>query len=165
MEVALQTFADESPEHRRRASKDLARVQNARKALTGMLQGLQTPSFMQQKEQTEQSMRERLLADAELRRYEKAWQQIAELQEERVALLGRIPEFRSPYYEFAKHLVLIASEDQKPSEERLREYRDSARESLEHQLFSPAPIYDDLEIAKLANELSMFAERWGGDDE
>ena len=58
----------------------------------------------------------------------------------------------------------MASEDQKPSEDRLREYRDSARESLELELFSTAPIYDDLESAKLATELAMFVERRGGDD-
>jgi hypothetical protein len=64
----------------------------------------------------------------------------------------------------AMQLVLMAAEDQKPSEDRLREYRDSARESLELQLFSTAPIYDDLEAAKLATELSLFVERRGGDD-
>jgi hypothetical protein len=165
MEVALQTFADESPEHRRRAGNDLARVQNSRKALTGMLLGLQSPEFMNEKEQVEESRRAKLQADPRLKHYDDAWQRIAELQKDRLALLGRIPEFRSKYYEIAKHLVLMASDDQKPSEDRLREYRDSARESLEHQLYSPAPLYVDLEIIKLASELSMFAERWGADDE
>ena len=164
MEVALQQFADESPEHRRRAGSDLARVQNSRKALTGMLHGLQTPDFIRKKEQAEKAMRARLQDEPKLRHFDEAWQRIAELQEQRLALLGRIPEFRSQYYNIAKHLVMIASEDQKPSEERLRDYRDSARESLEHQLFSPAPIYGDLEICKLSNELALFAERWGGDD-
>jgi hypothetical protein len=164
MEVALQQFANESPEHQRRAANDLARVQNSRKALTGMLQGLQAPSFVERKDRTEEAMRSKLAADPKLRHYDQAWQRIAEVQQEKAALLGRIPEFRSRYYEIAKHLVLMASEDEKPSEDRLREYRDSARESLEHQLFSPAPIYDDLEIAKLAAELSMFAGQWGGDD-
>jgi hypothetical protein len=58
----------------------------------------------------------------------------------------------------------MASEDEKPSEERFKEYRDSGRESLEHQLFSPAPLYDDLEAAKLALQLSLFVEERGGDD-
>jgi hypothetical protein len=86
------------------------------------------------------------------------------LQPKKIALVGRIPEFRSPYYEIAKHLVLMATEDQKPSEKRLREYRDSARASLNLQVFSPAPIYNDLEVSKFATELAMFAGRWGGDD-
>lgn len=164
MEVALQQYANESPENRRRAKKDQGSVQNSRKALTGMLQGLQTPEFIDRKEKAEQMMRTKLQADPKLRKYDDAWTKIADLQPQRVALVGRIPEFRSRYYEFAKHLVLMATDDQKPSEERLREYRDSARASLELQLFSPAPIYDDLEIAKFAAELALFAERWGGDD-
>ena len=41
----------------------------------------------------------------------------------------------------------------------------SDRESLEQQLFSEAPIYDDLETAKLADSLSMFMERAGADNE
>ena len=55
----------------------------------------------------------------------------------------------------------MAREDRKPSSERLREYRDSARESLEQQLFSPAPIYDDLERVKLADSLARFVELRG----
>ena len=138
-------FASESPENRRRAKKDLASIQNSRKAITGMLQGLQTPEFIQRKERNEHSLRAKLQADPRLRKFDDAWQQIAELQARKAALVGRIPEFRSRYYDIAKHLVLMATDDQKPSEKRLREYRDSARASLELQLFSPAPIYDDLE--------------------
>jgi len=164
LEVALQQFANESPEHRRRAGKDLASIQNSRKAMTGMLQGLQTPTFIQKKEQAEKSLRAKLQADPKLRKFEDAWGKVAEVQGKRAALIGRTPEFRSRYFDFAKHLVLMSTEDRKPSEKRLREYRDSARASLELQLFSPAPIYDDLEGHKLAAELSLFAEKWGGDD-
>jgi hypothetical protein len=164
MEVALQQFGGESPEHRRRAQDDLSGVQNSRKALTGMQQGLQTPTFMERKMQAERSMRAKLKADPRLRHYEDAWQRIAEIQDERADLLGRLPDFDSRYYELAKNLVLMATEDQKPSEDRLREFRKSARESFELQLFSPAPIYDDLEAYKLGHDLEMFAELRGGDD-
>ena len=44
-------------------------------------------------------------------------------------------------FHIARHLVRLAAEQPKPNAERLREYRDSALESLEFQLFSPAPIY------------------------
>ena len=46
--------------------------------------------------------------------------------------------------------VRLADELPKPTADRLREYRDSNLESLKFQLFSPAPIYPDLERAKLA---------------
>ncbi len=38
------------------------------------------------------------------------------------------------------------------------------RESLEQQLYSPAPIYDDLELVKLADALALMTEQRGGDD-
>jgi len=47
----------------------------------------------------------------------------------------------------ARTLVRLAEEDAKPNAERLREYRKSARESLEQMLFSEAPIYNDLETS------------------
>ena len=55
-------------------------------------------------------------------------------------------------------------EDEKPSSDRLREFRDSNRESLLQDLLSPAPLYDDLEQLKLADELARLVEIRGGDD-
>jgi hypothetical protein len=164
MEIALQQFTNESAEHERRGRDDLFGVQNSRKAITGMLQGLQTPEFIRRKEAAENSLRSRLHADPELRQFHEAWQRIAEVEAKRAANIGLLPEFRGRYFEIAKHLVLMAIEDEKPSGDRLREYRDSNRESLELELFSPAPIYDDLELAKLAAELALFVERRGGDE-
>jgi hypothetical protein len=53
----------------------------------------------------------------------------------------------------------------KPSAERLREYRDSNLDSLKFALFSPAPIYPDLERAKLTASLTFLAENLGGEHE
>ena len=164
IEVALQQFANESAEHQRRARDDLNGIQNSRKAVTGMISGLQTPSFMHKKGQDERVLRSKVVARPELKKYDGAWRRIAETEQKKVALIGMIPDFRNRYYEFAKHLVLMAAESKKPSEDRLREYRDSARESLELELLSPAPIYDDLEAHRFATELSLFVERRGGDD-
>ncbi|HEX2473861.1 MAG TPA: S46 family peptidase, partial [Lacipirellulaceae bacterium] len=128
MEIALQQFTNESPEHYRRGSDDLFGVQNSRKAITGMLQGLQTPEFIDRKAADEQSLRNELQASSELRRFDEAWQRVAEVEKKKVALIGLLPDFRNRYFTIAKHLVLMASEDQKPSGDRLREYRESNRE-------------------------------------
>jgi hypothetical protein len=164
MEIALQQYTNESPEHYRRGSDDLFGVQNSRKAITGMLQGLQAPEFIERKAADEQSLRSELQASSELRRFDEAWQRVAEVEKKKVALIGLLPDFRNRYFTIAKHLVLMAAEDEKPSGDRLREYRESNRESLELDVFSPAPIYDDLESAKFATELALFMERRGGDD-
>ena len=164
MEVALQQFSAHSPEHERRGRDELFGVQNSRKAVTGMLVGLQDPQFVAEKLDKETALLEKIQANAQLPSAAEAWQRVAAAQPAKVALLEGGVDFRERYYEIAKELVLMAAEDQKPSEERLREFSDSGRESLEHELFSPATIYDDLEIAKLATQLSMFVEQRGGDD-
>ena len=56
----------------------------------------------------------------------------------------------------ARTLVRLAEETAKPNAERLREYREANLESLEQELFSEAPIYDDLETVKLADSLGML---------
>ena len=73
--------------------------------------------------------------------------------------------FHCHQFHIARTLVRMAEEDGKPNAERLREYRQSNRESLEQMLFSAAPIYDDLETLKLADALSMFVTEAGADNE
>ena len=58
----------------------------------------------------------------------------------------------------------MADERAKPNGDRLREFRESNQESLEQSLFSEAPIYEDLETAKLADSLGMFMELAGAED-
>ena len=166
LEVLLQQYGYEGPEQKRRARDDLFGIENSRKAYTGMLQGLQTPSFIQGKEVQEAELLEKLKQDEELSQFVGAWQEIAEIAERQKELRGMNGSFarRSRLYRIAETLVHMAAEDEKPSDERLREYRDSARESLEQQLYSPAPIYEDLEQVKLADALALFVEQRGGDD-
>jgi len=56
-----------------------------------------------------------------------------------------------------------AEERTKPNGERLREYSDARLESLQESLFAPEPIYDDFEIVKLTDSLTMLAEQLGAD--
>ena len=163
-EIMLQQYSLAGPEQLRRASSTRFGIENNRKRTLGMLQGLQTPKFIKTQQQQEDVLLAALRDRADLKDAEAAWQQIAQVQKERAALLDVWTVMDGRYYRFANHLLLMSTEDQKPSGERLREYRDSARESLEQSLFSPAPIYEDLEIAKLADSLSQFAEDRGGDD-
>ncbi len=148
----------------RRARDDMFGVQNSRKAYTGMLSGLQDPKFFEDKAAQEKQLLEAVRKNAKLAPLAKAWDEVAELQEEKRKILHSMETFRSRPYEIAETLYYIAMEDKKPSAERLREYRDSNRESLLQELLSPAPVYADLEQAKLADDLARFAEVRGGDD-
>ena len=166
LEVLYQQYGYEGPEQKRRVRDDLFGVQNSRKAYGGMLQGLQNRAFIASKKREEAQRLKALAEDPELTRYVNAWKTIAELQQRKAELLKHSWALasHSKHYSVAETLVLMAAEDQKPSEERLREYRDSNRESLEQQLFSPAPIYDDLERIKLADAIARYMELRGGDD-
>ncbi|HUT88386.1 MAG TPA: S46 family peptidase [Thermoguttaceae bacterium] len=162
-EILYQQFGLEGEEQDRRVRDDLFGTQNSRKAYTGMIQGLQDPSFFAQKEAEETALRAKVASDPNLKKYADAWKSIEEVQARRGELLGQTPSFAGQHYRIAETLVFMAAEDRKPNSERLREYRESARASLEQQLFSPAPIHPDLEQAKLADSLSLFVERRGGD--
>jgi hypothetical protein len=58
----------------------------------------------------------------------------------------------------------MAEESKKPNGKRLPEYTDAQRESLEQALFSPAPIYDDFERAKLSNSLQFMQDEMGANN-
>ena len=162
-EILYQQFGLDGEEQERRARDDLLGTQNARKAYAGMAQGLQDPSFLARKQAEETALRAKVQSDPGLKQYADAWRTVEEVQARRFDLLGKTASFAGRHYHVAETLLFMAAEDQKPNSQRLREYRESARASLEQQLFSPAPIHLDLERARLADSLSLFVERRGGD--
>lgn len=166
LEILLQQYSYGGEEQKRRARNILFSIQNSRKAYTGMLQGLQNPEFLAAKAETEAGILELLRSKPELRELASAWDEVAAVQQERKALLGLTASFSrmSDLYSVAETLVLMSAEDQRPSEQRLRPFRDSNRESLEQELYSPAPIYPDLETTLLGDQLALFVETRGGND-
>src|SRR5204862_7440226 len=70
----------------------------------------------------------------------------------------------STLFQYARRLLRHGDEMTKPNGERFPEFRDSYRESLELELFSSQPVYDDYEIVKLTDSLSDMATRFGTDD-
>src|SRR5260370_21190995 len=69
--------------------------------------------------------------------------------------------FVSNLFKYARLLLRAVDERAKPNGARIPEFRDSARESLELELFSTEPIYDDYEILRLTDSLTDFAEKFG----
>jgi len=72
--------------------------------------------------------------------------------------------FNSTLFTFARTLVRLAAENEKPNAERLPEYTDARRASLELGLYSPAPIHEDFEKLKLADSLGFMVELLGADN-
>ena len=171
-EVKLLNFSDRSAENKRIAASDLLGVQNGRKAYTGMLAGLHDPRLMATKREAEADLRAAVEGDPDmLARWGDAWARVSEAQAVRSELYPRSIgmgtaglQTSSALYAYAVELVRLADELQKPSGERLREYRDTALDTFYLHLFSHAPIYDELELELMAGGLSWMAEILGGDD-
>lgn len=166
-EVLLSVYSARSDENARRARDEFFGVQNSRKAREGGLAGLLDPELMNKKREQEKRLKEALANDAKLKDSVSAWDKIAEAQKiirqnaTDYNFLERGFAFHSQLFQIARTLLRAAEEHGKPSGERLREFRESARESLELELFSDEPIYDDLEQLKLADSLTFFAGRYG----
>lgn len=163
-EILLQQFSLRGSEHARRAREDLFSIQNSRKARLGMLAGLQDPNLLTDKKADEQALRAAYEAKFGPQSENNPWAVIADVCQQRAALQGKGIALYSQLFGIAQTLVQMAIEDQKPSEQRLREFGEAGRASLLQQLFSEAPIYLDLDTALLGDALSNTVELRGFSD-
>ncbi|NBV44478.1 MAG: DUF1080 domain-containing protein [Planctomycetia bacterium] len=169
LEVLYGAFAGQGPEQARQVAEDLFGVQNSRKARLGVQAGLLDPRIMAARRGAEERDRA-AVAKRAAAGTPSPYERIEAVEKEldavsrRHSLLESGLAFNSKFFANARTILRAAEEAKKPSGERLRELRDSARESLEMQLFSKEPIHDDLEIAKLTDSLSFLASALGGDD-
>jgi len=170
-EVQLATFRGRSPENERISEGEYFGVQNTRKARTGILEGLQDERTFAKKIEAEKKLRDAVAANPEYQKqWGDAWDQIASAEQtyasffERQSAPGVGNGSLGGLYGIARGLLRIAAEDQKENSQRLREYTSARRETLTQQLFSPAPVYPDLEIDRLASGLQLMTELLGAND-
>jgi hypothetical protein len=170
LEVMLGIYSGESTEHARQAKDLLFGVANSRKAREGGLEGLLDPALMNKKKTSENALRAAVAKDPKLKDLAGAWDTLADLMKIRKAnikkygLLEGGSGFFTNYFNIARTLVRAGDEYAKPNELRLSEFNDSSKKSLEQKLFSEAPIYVDLEMAKLADALTFLCEVLGYED-
>ncbi|HMN95614.1 MAG TPA: S46 family peptidase [Phycisphaerales bacterium] len=168
-EVATTAFAGRSPEAARRAEGDLFGIANSRKARTGMLDTLQDPAFIAGKRDADSALRRRIAADAEARDAAAGADAliVASLRDtdDLLARHAVLEQARGAgdLFRIARTLVRLAAESEKPNDERLPPFRDSNRAALELELYSPAPIHEDLEALRLSLWLARIVEVFGGD--
>jgi hypothetical protein len=167
LEVMLLAYSSRSDENARRAKDTLFGVQNSRKAQEGMFAGLLGPQLMAQKQIAEERLRAAVAQDPNAKEALSSWERIAEAEQLiaqnvlRYDLLEEASGFDSTLFEIGRTIVRAVEEKSKPGGERLREFRDSNLESLEFQLFSEEPLYDDFEQVKLADSLTWLFGQLG----
>ena len=171
-EAVLKKYMAMGEEQTRQAQSELNSVQNSLKVYRGQLKGLKDPALFARKQKEEQALRKSISENPERQKtYGEAWDAIAKshksyptyIRERRI--FEQMGGFNSTYFNFARTLVRLADENQKPNAERLPEYTDARRASLELALYSPAPIHNDFEELKLSDSLGFMVELLGADNE
>src|SRR5204863_12614 len=141
--------------------------QNNRKRYDGYLAGLLDPQIWSMLQAREQKLRDAIARDPKLRSTADAYDRIKNaqaytaknaplynyLEQERPIPVGyRGPKaFFGNLFKYARLVLRAVDERAKPNGERIPEFRDSARDSLELELFSTEPVYDDYEILRLTD--------------
>ena len=179
-EVLELAYSARSFENARKAREDLFGHQNSRKGNGGILAGLLDPQILSALRARDQKLRDAIGRDPKLRstiaaydRIKRAQGEIVKnaplynyLEQERPSIVGYRPPraLSGDLFKYARLVMRAIDERAKPNGERIPAFRDSARESLELELFSTEPIYDDYEILRLTDSLTDFASQFGADN-
>ncbi|MDO8756572.1 MAG: S46 family peptidase [Elusimicrobiota bacterium] len=148
-------------EQERRSKDRIFGIENSIKAVTGEYEGLLDPKLMKSLADAESALRK---AAGPL----DSWDRIAAATKK-----AGDRRLQSTYRAYgatkvsglANTIVRYVAEVAKPNDKRYEEFRDSSLESLKFRLFSPAPIYPDMEEFFLARALEDAAKELGEHDE
>ncbi len=168
--VALREFSARGKEQARIARDDIFSYENAVKDYLGLQGGLSNPEFMARRAAVEKSLRDAVAADPKMHKeFGGAWEAIAKAEKAFASFYAEYRAFgfalrQSRLYVFARDLVRLPAERAKPNEQRLREYTDANLDSLKQDLFSEAPVYDDLEILMLSEAFKEMLGSLGAND-
>ncbi len=179
-EVLLAAWGQRSFENARRARDDFFGDQNNRKRYDGYLAALLDPEIWTSIEQREKKLRDAISRDPKFGSAISAYDRIQKAEAELVKIAPRYDYleqerrstvgYRGPralygsLFKYARLLTRAIDERAKQNGERIPAFRESAKESLELELFSTEPVYDDYEILRLTDSLTDFASKFGATD-
>lgn len=165
----LTEFQKRGPEQKRISTGLLFGIENSYKGMFGRLKALQDEKFFDSKIAAEKKLIAAVNAKSALKKqYGMAWKEIADAYTEYRKIFKAISNieytnFGTRYFSIARTLVRAAVELKKENGARMREYRDSALPEMKQQLFSTAPIYNELETTLMTYSLTKTRERLGAD--
>ncbi len=166
----LKHYAAQGPEQARQAEGPIFSLENSIKAYEGELEGLRNRKISAKKEQEEREFRALVDGKSELREiYGNAWDAIAAAEGKHLEMLKPL-RYRSLQRSFselvgyAQTIVRYVAEVKKPDAERLNGFHDAQLASLKFEMFSPAPVYPQMEERLLADSLTESREALGPED-
>jgi hypothetical protein len=163
----LKKFSDTTSEHALQAGTQIFGLENSVKAIDGEHKGLLNVQIMDTKRKDEAAFKEKVMSNPELKaKYGSAWDQIAAAEK------NSATRVKESYYHstdsqiagFAQTIVQYVAEIKKPDGERLNGYHEAQLESLRFRMNSPAPVYTDMEIARITGALELDLQELGPND-
>ena len=165
--AVLEQYGAQGTEQERQVASNIFGLQNSVKAIEGRYKGLLDKNVMDTKRKDEEDFKGKVMANPEWKQaYTGAWDAIAEATRKAASRVKQ-QFYRSTDSQLgstAATIVDYVAEIKKPDGERLAGYHEAQLESLRHRLFSPAPIYPAMEIARMTGALETDVAELGPDD-
>ena len=165
--TTITDYAARGPEQSRQTTALRLNLTNSLKVFEGRRDGLGDNNLMEKKRKEEEDFRSKVDANPEWKKqYGNAWAMEDEaLAKERLRLKEQVFRFTdSQLSALAVQIVTYVAEVKKPDGVRLPGFHDSQLDSLRQQLFSPAPIYPEMEIARMTGALQLDLKELGPGD-
>ncbi len=164
---ALKQYSSKGPEQARQAASQIFNLENGHKAYSGEARGLKDAAVMALKQRDEDDFKAKVMGNPQWQaQWGGAWGEIAAAEAKAAS------RYRDQYYHgfdsdmmtLANLIVDYVAEVKKPDAVRLPGFHEAQLESLRQRMFSPAPLYPALEIARMRSALQVDQEFAGKDD-
>ena len=163
----LRQYSALGPEQAREAGSDIFGMENSLKAYEGRLKGLLDKNVWDSKRKDEAAFRATVMANPQWKAaYGGAWDQIAQAEKKSATRLKErwFHSTGSDLIGLASEIVQYVAEIRKPDAQRLPGFHEAQLESLRYGMFSPAPLYPALEIARISGQLDQDLAEMGPND-
>jgi hypothetical protein len=165
-EAMLKKYMAMGEEQTRLAQNELNSIQNSLKVYRGQIAGLKDKALMDRKSRDEAALRKWVGGDPDRqKKYGDAWDAIAKAHQSYATfarerrIFDLAGGFNTSLFGYARTIVRLATEREKPSAERLPEFTDAALPRVQAGLAAEAPpLIADYEKLKLADSLAYMME-------
>jgi hypothetical protein len=163
----LRQYSAKGAEQAREAASQIFNLENSQKAIGGDERGLKDPSIMAIKQHDEDDFKMKVMANPQWQaEWGGAWNEIAAAETKAAS------RYRDQFYHgldsdlasLAYTIVDYVAEVKKPDAVRLPGFHEAQLQSLRLRMFSPAPIYPAMEIARITGALQLDIEGAGKND-
>jgi hypothetical protein len=164
-EAMLKKYMAMGAEQTRLAQNELNSIQNSLKVYRGQIAGLKDKALMDRKSRDEAALRKWVAGDPDKqKKYGDAWDAIAKAHQSYASfarerrIFDLAAGFNTSLFPYARTIVRLANEREKPNAERLPEFSDARLAAVQAMLAADAPFNADFEKLKLADSLAFMVE-------